>query len=154
MNYFAYGYNMGAREMSPLLSRRSRRLPAWLKGHALVFDNQSLTDRRIGFANVRKRNGAVVHGVLYTDLSERAFRSLDRNEDVPRSYIQKVLAVETDEGPVRAAVYVGNPARRRAGLRPSRHYLDRLLKGRDLLPAPYSKKIRSVRTAPPRPPTA
>jgi len=99
--------------------------PGSLAGYALVFDKPSLRNEAEGFANLEKKDGASVHGVLY-DLSRKQIETLEGYFGGYQRSQVKVAARKTGTT-VDATVFT---ARRRArGLRPSAESLDLSLKG-------------------------
>jgi hypothetical protein len=126
--YFAYGSNLdpdtflGRRRMRPSAAHG-----AWLPGWELTFDLPVGPGER-GVANLRPRAGAHVHGVAYALDSGQADH-LDRSEGVDRGYYARTgVRLERDRGePIEAFTYTsrhGVPGRK-----PSRRYLDLLLRG-------------------------
>ncbi len=125
--YFAYGSNLdpetflGRRRMKPHEART-----ALLREYRLVFDLAVGKGER-GVANLLPTAGEWVHGVAYR-LSESGARWLDRTEGVPRSYQRVDVALEAD-GNLRLDAFTYVSPHRRPERKPSRRYLELLLRG-------------------------
>ena len=142
--YFGYGSNMdprtflGRRSMQPLSSQ-----PGQLEGFELCFDLAVGPGER-GVANVCKRPGGQVWGVLYCLRTEESLR-LDRTEGVHRGhYVRLPVEVKAEGGPRSAFTY--HSARGRPGRKPSRRYLGLLLAGarHHRLPPEYLETLRAI----------
>ena len=167
--YFAYGSNLdprtflGRRRMRPLETRRGL-----LRGWELRFDlpvGKRPSERAV--ANLRRRAGAHVWGVLYR-LERREFARLDRTEGVHRgAYRREPVDVEpSDPVPPVALVALVAPDRKageggalaaftyvsergRPGRKPSARYLGLLLAGarHHLLPEEWMHHLRGFELA-------
>jgi len=94
---------------------------------------------------VRDENG-IVEGVLY-DIADSDLKILDRYEGYPSHYERIKVVVRMDDGKmVEAVTYVAKPDKVREGLKPSKEYLNHLLKGCDLLSEEYCRKLRKLET--------
>ncbi len=120
--------------MAGRLGKRSRRLLAWIKGYRLVFDVPYSRDPRIGFANIQRDSHEMVYGVLYTQVTKKGFEELDHQEEFPNFYKRRFMNVFSQEGPVKAVVYIGNQHILNERAQPSEHYLVCLMHGKDVLP--------------------
>lgn len=141
MLYFAYGSNMNPERMRQrgLVVRHAE--GARLPGFELLFDKHAADHLGTGHANVVRRTGSVVEGVLYELADEQEILKMDPFERAPVNYSRDRLEVQTAGGSAWTWIYFANPAVRRAGLRPSRSYLDHLLAGRPFLSAPYYRRL-------------
>lgn len=145
MYYFAYGTNMSESKMRAL-TPFTRREGARLEGYRIVFNKQSNTDPRVGFANIEPDPDSVVHGVLY-EIDEAGLSRLDISEGSPDHFSRREMEVVTSSGKkVRAEVYVASDPKVRRGLRPSKSYMANLLGGKDVLPKEYVKSLQDVET--------
>jgi gamma-glutamylcyclotransferase (GGCT)/AIG2-like uncharacterized protein YtfP len=94
-----------------------------------------------------KSENNIVEGVLY-EIPDSDLKTLDRCEGYPSHYGRiKIIAIMDNGEKVEAVTYVAKPDKVKDGLKPSREYLDRLLKGCDLLSEEYCKKLREWRTS-------
>ncbi len=126
--YFAYGSNvqratfLGRRGLSPFSSAVGR-----LEGWELCFDIPVGPAER-GVANLRRREGAEVWGVLW-EIGSEDFERLDRSEGVPGGlYRHEPVEILTVDGARRDAVtYVSE--HRGPGRKPSSRYLSIILDG-------------------------
>jgi len=146
MKYFAYGSNMDPERMRNRGVKFSKREHAVLKGFKLVFNKISGRNPGEGYANIVEDDKEVVEGVLY-EIEEDDLIELDRREGCPSHYIRKKVNVALENGQVVEAItYIANQNKTREGLKPSREYLEHLLKGCDLLSKEYCEKLRKVET--------
>lgn len=147
--YFAYGSNMCGELLRERLAREGHELfgrrRATLRDHRLVFNKQSSLQAHVGYGNIEPAPGEVVEGTI-NEMSEAALALLDRIELVPHHYTRRTVTVHDWErgADVAAEGYFGNPAMIVAALRPTRDYVDRLMKARDLLPGDYISGLARV----------
>lgn len=119
---------------------------AVLEGWRLGFNKVASRNSREGYANIEKDEKGIVEGVLY-EIRDPDLRKLDRDEGYPNHYGRiKVRVKLDDKQDVEAITYVAQPDRVRSGLKPSREYLDHLLKGCDLLSEEYCKMLEGRET--------
>ena len=128
--YFGYGSNMSltslrAKGVVPITSRR-----ATLRGYELRFNVHHWFRHEGGVGNIwpSTRPGAVVLGVVH-ECSHDALDRLDAVESYGVGYDRITVPLETAEGPVEAVTYVGIPNYLDDRCRPTRRYLNILLKG-------------------------
>jgi cation transport regulator ChaC len=146
MKYFAYGSNMDPDRMRRRGVRFSKRERAVLKGWRLEFNKASSRDPKEGYANIVKDEKGIVEGVLY-EIPEEDVAKLDRCEGFPEHYGRIRVEVELGDGSrVEAVAYVAQPAWVREGLKPSRGYLEHLLRGSDLLSRGYVERLKKQET--------
>ncbi len=132
--YFAYGSNLDREQMDRRLKRAiPAAKPAYLSGYRLAFNKLSGKDGT-GKANVMPAAGQRVWGGVYP-LNTEDLKKLDRNETGYNRESGRVIcpdgARETD---VDCVFYVAQPDKTREGLKPSADYLDRVLRGMEMLP--------------------
>jgi gamma-glutamylcyclotransferase (GGCT)/AIG2-like uncharacterized protein YtfP len=139
--YFAYGSNMNQQRVRQRGLTVVRAEAARLSGFRLLFDKHAATHRGSGHANLAYHRGGCVEGVLYWLCDEREIVRMDPFEDCPVSYSREVVEVHTAGGLVASWTYFANPAVRRAGLMPSRSYLEHLLAGQPFLSAGYYQML-------------
>lgn len=117
-DYFAYGSNLCAEQMSRRCPDAVNPRPAVLADHGWLINQR-------GVATVEPREGARVHGVLW-EVSDEDLAALDRAEGVPVRYRRDLLTVDTDRGASSAWVYIDHrvsPGAPRPG------YLERIVDG-------------------------
>lgn len=145
--YFAYGSNMDSHRLEERVGRSGIK---WQKGkltrYRLAFNKISSSGEG-GYANIIQDNNGTVYGVLYL-LTEEELQKLDRCEGVPNHYGRVTLPVETEESIVRAVCYVAAEDKVREGLKPSRKYLEHLVRGAQEhnLPPDYTQQLRETET--------
>ena len=143
MKYFAYGSNMDPERMKERRINFSKREHAILEGWRLNFNKIASQNPNEGYANIEVDDGNVVEGVLYT-IQDADIEKLNRYEGCPKHYIKLKVRVKLDSSEEEEAItYVANPDKVREGLKPSKDYLNHLLKGCDLLSEEYCKKLRT-----------
>jgi gamma-glutamylcyclotransferase (GGCT)/AIG2-like uncharacterized protein YtfP len=103
MYYFAYGSSMNFHQM--------RRVCGWhftMLGRAVLPDFEFGLDLR-GYANIRPKSGAKVHGILY-NIDEQVLAPLDEYEGVPNVFDRAEVEVKDKDGTERKAwVYLEKP---------------------------------------------
>lgn len=144
LHYFGYGSNLHlpalkAKGVTPRRSVRAR-----LHGWQLAFDVRHWFPHEGGMGNIHRTDDPadVVEGVLHV-CDDEALVMLDRLEAYGVGYDRVVVPVETDDGTVHAQAYVGLPAFLDASCRPTRRYLNILLRGALAagLPAEYIRRL-------------
>ena len=146
MRYFAYGSNMNPERMIERGVSFTSRERAVLKGWRLKFNKVSSINAREGYANIERDDNSVVEGILYT-IDDKDIEKLDTYEGYPKHYNRVVLKVKKDNGEeVEALVYIANPDKVKDGLKPSKEYLNHLLRGCDLLSENYCNMLRNWET--------
>jgi sulfite reductase (NADPH) flavoprotein alpha-component len=128
--YFGYGSNMDltalkAKGVEPLRSCRAQ-LPDW----QLRFNVRHFFQHEGGVANIEPspKTGKAVHGVLHLCEDEQ-LALLDRAEACGHGYDRVEVEVRTASGPRAACAYIGLPAFLDENCRPTRRYLNILLRG-------------------------
>lgn len=145
MKYFAYGSNMDPDRMIERGVSFSQREHAVLRGWRLTFNKISLKKTNEGYANIEKDDKSVVEGILY-EIQDEDIEKLDGYEGVPSHYKRLNIVVHSKSGATEAITYVANPEKVKQGLKPSKDYLNHLLKGCDLLSEEYCEKLNKWKT--------
>lgn len=146
MKYFSYGSNMDPDRMKRKGVAFRERRHAVLKGYRLDFNKVSSRNPEEGFGNLVLDHGGFVEGVLY-DILEEDILKLDPYEGYPEHYDRKYFAVSVEpEGFLDAIAYVAKPDQTRENLKPRKDYVERLIKGSDLLSPAYVDTLKKTRT--------
>lgn len=145
IKYFAYGSNMDPERMRGRKVEYYSRKRAFLRGWKLEFNKVASGNPRVGYANIVKDENSIVEGCLY-ELEENGLNKLDSYEGFPSHYCRANVEVETCEGKVEAITYIANPSKVKEGLKPTKNYLEHLLKGNDCLSIDYIEKLKAIET--------
>ncbi|MDR7415266.1 MAG: gamma-glutamylcyclotransferase family protein [Armatimonadota bacterium] len=141
--YFAYGSNLDSDRLHKRIGRdRVDSKVGYLRDYRFAFNKKG--NDGSGKANIVPRGGSQVWGAVYR-LTSAELSYLDRCEGVPGHYERRQVEVMTREGEIiHAQTYIANREKVSAGLRPTREYLDHILKGAKEhgLPAEYVEEIR------------
>ena len=143
MKYFAYGSNCNPAVMKRKGVSFTSRRRAVLRGFRLLFNKKAMRGNLpedIGFANINEDADGIVEGILFEILDEDLER-LDRSERYPDHYDRIDVSVETDAGHQRCCTYRAQPDKVRAGLKPSRNYLNHILAAGDFLSKQYYEAL-------------
>lgn len=143
--YFAYGSNVDSERMKGRSVNFESSEAAVLEDYELNFHKRSKKFFDRGFANVSPAKGKHVEGVLY-QLSEEDILKLDKFEGCPLHYERVTLPVVLKTGIVPAQVYVAKAEWIVEGLKPTREYLNHLLKGERFFTGPYFDRLKSTLT--------
>ena len=101
--YFAYGSNTNLRQMAQRCPQATKIAPAVLLNYSLTFNGKT---NGWGVANVHRRNGKQVRGLLW-DITSACEKKLDAYEGFPHLYIKRYVTVHTDDGMAyKAMIYV------------------------------------------------
>jgi len=142
MRYFAYGSNMNSERMRKREINFLKREYTILKGWRLEFNKIASRNPKEGYANILRDKISVVEGILYT-VQESEIRKLDEYEGYPNHYERiKVRVILNNKEEMEAITYKAKSDKVRKGLKPSKEYLDHLLKGCDLLSEEYCERLR------------
>jgi gamma-glutamylcyclotransferase len=144
LRYFAVGSNMDPSRMKKI--RFAMRMHISLSDYNLRFMKVAYDNPRMGYTNVESVSGQVVEVAFY-DVLDQDLPKLDVCEGYPRQnnrIIVKVLL--DDESQVETVVCMTQLDKVRNGLRPSREYLNHLLKAKDILSEAYFQKLKKVET--------
>jgi gamma-glutamylcyclotransferase len=126
MYYFAYGSNLGRKQMSERCYDAEPKFVATLPNYKLIFAGWSRKWRG-GVASIKPfRDGKVIGGVY--EISERDLRSLDKHEGYPAVYDRRNVVVMTKDGePVEAVTHIKREQSEET--QPSPEYLEVLRQG-------------------------
>ena len=139
--YFAYGSNMDLNQVDARCLQTVSHQPGRLDGYCLAFNKLNTRVEGAAHANIVKRGGGVVEGVLFELSSPDAITQMDPYEGVPTRYRRVIVDVESEGESLSAWTYIAQPAFAREGLLPTRDYLARLLAGRPFLSESYWTKL-------------
>lgn len=130
LHYFGYGSNLHLPALRAKGVTPRRSLRATLHGWRLAFDVRHWFPHEGGMGNIHQTNDPtdLVQGVLH-ECDDDALLMLDRLEAYGVGYDRALVSVVTSEGTVEAQAYVGLPAFLDATCRPTRRYLNLLLRG-------------------------
>jgi gamma-glutamylcyclotransferase (GGCT)/AIG2-like uncharacterized protein YtfP len=146
IKYFAYGSNMNLKRMGERKIRFSQRNHATLSGWRLEFNKMASRNSQEGYANIVPDENETVEGILY-EIEDSDISILDQYEGYPDHYGRSSVKVQLDETQkVESIAYIANPDKIKIGLKPTKEYLSHLLKGCDLLPELYCKRLMEVET--------
>ena len=141
MMYFAYGSNMNPKRMQERGIKFSRREDAILEGWRLEFNKVASRNPKEGYANIEPDKETVVEGILY-EIQNSDLEKLDIREGYPRHYNREKVKVKLDNGEeIETITYIAQLDKVRDGLKPSKRYLNHLLRGCDLLSKEYCEKL-------------
>ena len=141
MHYFAYGANMDVETLKERKVDFKTITAGKIRDARLVFHVPGGDDT--GKADLMDDKRSHVHGVVY-DVPEKSLAGLDVYEHIERGrYRRGEVVVQTSQGEMVCAVYRG--AKFRSGLKPSKDYLERLIRGarQHGLPDHYLKFLQS-----------
>jgi len=142
MRYFAYGSNMNPERMRKRDVDFLKREHAILEGWRLAFNKIASKNPKEGFANIVKDERCVVEGILYT-IQESDIEKIDIYEGYPIHYERIKVTVKLNKGEeVESITYVAKSDKVKEGLKPSKEYLEHLLKGYNLLSNEYCEWLR------------
>lgn len=145
MKYFAYGSNMNEERMKERGVQFSKREHAVLEGWKLKF-NKIASDKVTGYANIEIDASSNIEGILYT-ISDKGIKKLDIFEGYPTHYNRISVSVKLDNGKeAEAIVYVAQPDKIKEGLKPTKEYLNHLIKGSGILSLKYSEMLKKIKT--------
>ncbi|MDO3378226.1 gamma-glutamylcyclotransferase family protein [Geoalkalibacter halelectricus] len=125
MLYFAYGHNMDPDILAQRGVAFERVCTGKVRGVRLVFHKPGADGT--GKADLQDHRGSVVEGVVY-EVPEESLANLDVYEGVDKGhYRRQLVKVQTFKGELECVVY--RAAKFKSGLKPSRAYLDALIRG-------------------------
>jgi cation transport regulator ChaC len=140
--YFAYGSNLDEERMKERVGVIKNRVKGVLRGYVLKFNKKSRNPGE-GYANVEPASDGCVEGAAY-EINDIV--PLDRYEGVPEHYLRVTLPIGTERGVLNCEVYIANKAMIGGNLRPTKAYLQHLLKGKDLLSHEYFAMLEKTPT--------
>lgn len=125
MLYFAYGHNLDPDNLSRRGVSFSRVCTGKIRDLRLVFHKPG--EDGTGRADVQDHRGSQVEGVIY-EVPEASLANLEIYEGVDKGhYRRQLMKVQTSKGELECVVY--RAAKFKSGLKPSRAYLDQLVRG-------------------------
>ena len=146
MKYFAYGSNMNPDRMRGREINFSERKHTILEGWRLEFRKVASRNPEEGYANIEKDKRIDVKSIIYT-IRDSDIEKLDKYEGNSNYYERLRVRVKLDDGKEEEAItYVSKSDKVRIGLKPSKEYVNHLLKGCDLLSKEYGDKLRRWET--------
>ena len=157
--YFAYGSNMNKGQMNERMQATNGRCSAFPTGKYALINRGILRDwelkfnkeptyprfRNQGFANIVPKHDYTVEGVVY-EIDDNGLARLDCYEGIPDNYFRpkNPLSIEIEGEPVICEVYIA--VKTKEGLRPSKDYLNHLLKGKEYLSKNYYEWLSKMET--------
>ncbi len=127
MLYFAYGANLDPETLAARGVTFSRLCTGRVKNARLVFHKPGHDGT--GKADLQDDRGGYVEGVIY-DVADAALDNLDVYEGVDKGHYRRMrVTVQTSRGELECVAY--RAAKFKTGLKPSRTYLDAMLRGAD-----------------------
>lgn len=141
INYFAYGSNMLESQMQDRCLSADSFADGILRGYRVVFNKYSSVDKS-GKANIEPSEHGNVWGVLYR-MSEDDFEGLKVYE---KGYDAVEMEIECGKENVRAFVFIAQAKSVRKGLRPTKAYLETIVKGaaERLIPNTYTDELEKT----------
>ncbi len=125
MLYFAYAVNMDEETLGERGVQFSKVCIGKVRNVRLVFHKPG--ENGTGKADLQDHRGSLVEGVVY-EVPEASLANLDVYEGVEKGhYRRQVVKVQTSRGELECMVY--RAAKFKMGLKPSRSYLERILRG-------------------------
>lgn len=121
--YGAYGSNMNIKQMKKRCPNAKVIGTGKLRNYRLTFRGLNK-----GVANVEKIQGRTVPIVLW-DITPECEKALDLYEGYPRLYVKREVDVATEEGIVKAMIYVMAKQYEDSPALPSKYYLDTIWQG-------------------------
>lgn len=140
--YFAYGSNLNLKKMVDLGCTISFLRAAELRDYELVFNKRSYKDPNVGFANI-VRSDKKVEGILYEILEEDLLK-LDKIEGCPKHYHRRRIEVICDARHYNAITYCATEEWIDENVRPTKKYLDNLMKAKSLLSKDYGDMLDRI----------
>lgn len=123
--YFAYGSNCNLEQMAFRCPAATKVGPVTLRNYRLTFNGNR---RGAGVANIRRKNGASVTGLLW-EITPECEESLDRYEGYPWLYTKRLVTVHTeDDKTIKAMAYIMTK-KYTSPVLPSRQYLGGIIDG-------------------------
>jgi len=126
MYYFAYGFNLGRKQMLERCHDAKPKFVATLLNYKLIFAGWSRKWHG-GVASIKPFRDEKVIGAVY-EISEKDLRSLDKHEGCPTVYGRRnVVVIMKDGTPVEAVTYIKREQSEET--QPSPEYLEVLRQG-------------------------
>lgn len=141
--YFAYGSNMDFKRLEERGIFFEFIGVGILENYELQFNKIAKNKTGIGYANVVKKQGSKVEGILF---SIDNIQILDRYEGFPEHYLKENLTICFLNDLIEATVYVAAPDKIVPNLMPEKAYLNRLLAAKEYLSHEYFDFLDSTKT--------
>ena len=141
--YFAYGSNMDFKRLNERGISFELIGGGILENYELQFNKIAKNKTGIGYANVVKKEGGRVEGILF---SIDNIQILDRFEGFPEHYLKENLTICFLNKRIEAIVYVATPDKIVPNLMPEKAYLNRLLAAKEYLSQEYFDFLDSTKT--------
>lgn len=144
--YFAYGSNMDEERMKSRQVYIKQKFRGVLSGWKLVFNKIADSSKGTSYANIIYCRDSKVEGIIY-ETDEISIKNLNRNEGVPKHYKKRTIKIKDDYNQViDCVVYIANPSMVKEGLKPTKEYLNYLLKGEPYLSKEYLEFLKNIKT--------
>ena len=137
--YFAYGSNMNTSRMKERGVNIINLERGVLNDYKLVFNKKSFKDNTIGFANIEESKNNQVEGIIYTILYADIAK-LDKFEGFPKHYNRIIMNINDKN----CFVYIANKEWISESVKPTKEYIEHLLKGRDYLSEKYYESLKLI----------
>ena len=121
--YGAFGSNINVPQMEKRCPSSNIIGKGKLKDYKLTF--RGINN---GVANVEKKKGRSVP-ILLWQITQECERALDIYEGYPKLYVKREVDVVTDDGVIKAMIYVMTSKYEESPAQPSRGYLDTIWRG-------------------------
>ena len=141
--FFAYGSNMDFKRLEERGISFEFIGLGILENYELQFNKIAKNKTGIGYANVVKKEGSKVEGLLF---SIDNIQMLDRYEGYPEHYLKEILSIYHLNKCIEATVYVAAPDKIGLNLMPEKFYLNRLLAAKEYLSQEYFDFLDSTKT--------
>jgi hypothetical protein len=146
IKYFAYGPNLNIAALESRGVRYKKVIAAQLKNWELVFDIVNPEIEGMGFADIVPHDGKIVEGAIFWLQNKQSRFALDKYEEFPAMYLREDVRVSTENGEVHDCfTYIANPYATGAQLRPTKAYLNEILKGKEFFSIKYLGKLMLTR---------
>jgi len=143
--YFAYGSNMNPERMAERGAHFTLRHKHTLRGYCLKFNKISSQRPGTGCANIVPDENGYVEGVVYK-ITVRGLYNLDKFEGYPDHYDRVRLILDLNGFEETVKTYMALPDKIGECLRPSKSYLEHLLKAKDYMSAEYYSYLQNIKT--------
>lgn len=146
MYYFAYGNNMNFEILKEQGVEFLSRKKGILRGYRIIF-NKKVKNEKYSYANIEQteNNKDIIEGILY-ELNDNEMKIIDNKEGFPTEYNKYRIDVETEDGIIQAFVYIAHPEWVDNNLKPSKVYIENMLKAKDIISTKYIKLIENIET--------
>lgn len=143
--YFAYGSNMNPERMKERGAHFTHRHKHTLRGYCLKFNKVSSIGSGHGCANIVADENGIVEGVVYK-ITVQGLYNLDKVEGYPVHYNRVRLIIDLDGSQETVKTYIAQPDKTKEGLRPSKSYMEHLLRAKDYMSGEYYGYLQNIKT--------